>query len=446
MDEEAIGRRIREARVSAGLSQSELGKAAGVSPSYVSLMEAGRRAPSTDVFARIARVLEVPVGLLRYGPQGSSEQQALLTLDHARLSLAQGDAATAVERLSAVDLAGVGPQARGSILLTLARAHELAGDIEAAVRILEPLLTQMQDRSRHIEAAEVAVALCACCIAAGDLTRAVEIAESELRTVEAADLTGTDQHMMLGSCLVWAFMERGDLLTAQLRAETLIAQGEAVGGPRGRGAIYWNAAIVAEQRGQIDLAHRYASRATTLLGGHGDDRDVARLRLAVAHLHLAGPDPDPYRALRELDQADPSLRVCGSEIDQATADVERSRALLFLGDVGAAEEHARAALARLGDQPRLETCDAWIALGDALHHGGQGEPAFEAYAWVAGRLGMMQASRRAAQVWAQLAARFAERGDRDREREAYGRALAELGMVQTPIPRPRLGPAAQAGR
>lgn len=204
-----------------------------------------------------------------------------------------------------------------------------------------PLLTRAQEDGRHPDAAEIAISLTACWIAVGGLTRAVHIAEAELRAVELADLTGTDQHLRLGATLVWALLERGDILAAQLRGEELIAQAGTVGRPRGRGAVSWNAATVAEARGQLELAHRCSSRAVALLSEHSDDRDIARLRLAVAHFRMSGPEPDPHDVLDQLARAETSLRFSGSAVDRATVDVERSRAHLLLGDVTTAEACAR---------------------------------------------------------------------------------------------------------
>jgi transcriptional regulator with XRE-family HTH domain len=56
-----IGRRIRESRTSAGLTQDEVARQAGVSPSYLSRLEAGSRVHPRLIHLRcIARVLGIP--------------------------------------------------------------------------------------------------------------------------------------------------------------------------------------------------------------------------------------------------------------------------------------------------------------------------------------------------------------------------------------------------
>jgi ribosome-binding protein aMBF1 (putative translation factor) len=58
---EAIGTNIRKARTAAGLSQRQLARRAGISSAYLSNVEQGRRAVSSDFLVRVAYYLDVPV-------------------------------------------------------------------------------------------------------------------------------------------------------------------------------------------------------------------------------------------------------------------------------------------------------------------------------------------------------------------------------------------------
>jgi len=58
---EAIGHNIRRLRDEKGWNQTELGFRAGASPSIISLIENGKRNPSTATLAKIAEALEVEV-------------------------------------------------------------------------------------------------------------------------------------------------------------------------------------------------------------------------------------------------------------------------------------------------------------------------------------------------------------------------------------------------
>jgi transcriptional regulator with XRE-family HTH domain len=55
----AFGTAVRDRRIAAGLSQEKLAEAAGLHPTYVSMVERGIRNPTLDVAARIAKALEV---------------------------------------------------------------------------------------------------------------------------------------------------------------------------------------------------------------------------------------------------------------------------------------------------------------------------------------------------------------------------------------------------
>lgn len=58
----AFGRRLRQLREAAGLTQPELAQRAFVSHSYISLLETGRRRnPSMDVARKLAEALEYPL-------------------------------------------------------------------------------------------------------------------------------------------------------------------------------------------------------------------------------------------------------------------------------------------------------------------------------------------------------------------------------------------------
>lgn len=65
------GTRLRERRLAMGLRQAEVARAAGVSASYLNLIEHNRRRATGDVLAALAQVLEVPVAALAEGAGGT---------------------------------------------------------------------------------------------------------------------------------------------------------------------------------------------------------------------------------------------------------------------------------------------------------------------------------------------------------------------------------------
>lgn len=422
-----IADRVREARLAAGLSQTALAGSA-FSPSYISLIEAGHREPTDSALAVLASRLGTTLEYLRHGEDGPNEARTRLEIDYARLDLTQGDAAGALRRLKALDLDVVTPALRVMALSEMARAHEAVGELEESVAILEPLVADARARHHHVEAATLATALVASYLEAGDLHRSVEVGERVLVDLEEADLLGTDEQLRLASTVLWAYVERGDLLYSTHRAAELIALAESQGSPRGRGSVYWNAALVAEQRRDYELAQRYTERALALLSEGEPDRDLPRLRLNYAWLLLRSEPAQPREALEHIERAAPDLAVLGSEIELARLDVERSRAHLLLGDLATAETFVKAALDRLGDPPRIETAIAQLSYGDVLYARGDNDGAAKAYRWAADMLGMMQASRQSAAAWRDLGDRFLRQGDAAAAAQAFDRALREAGF------------------
>ncbi|WP_448629134.1 helix-turn-helix domain-containing protein [Cellulomonas soli] len=422
-----IADRVRDARLAAGLSQTALAGAI-FSPSYISLIEAGRREPTDSALSVLAGRLGTTLEFLKYGEDGPNEARTRLEVDYAKLALQSGSADDARSRIESLDLAVVTPALRVDALTTLARAHEVLGNLEAAVAVLEPLLSDSRERGQHLESARLANALVGAYLEAGDLHRSVEVGERTLADLESAMLTGTDEHLRLASTVLWAYVERGDLLYATHRAAELIRIAEEVGSPRGRGSVYWNAALVAEQRRDYELAQSYTERALALLAEGERDRDLPRLRLNYAWLLLRCEPPEPAAALEQIAAVGPDLAALGSELDIARVEVETSRAHLLLEDPVAAEAFARAAIARLGDQPRLEGAFAHIALGDALRARGDERGAESAYGYAADLLGMMSATRHSAAAWRDLGDRMLRNGDGAGAARAYDRALREVGF------------------
>ncbi|MBC7551863.1 MAG: helix-turn-helix domain-containing protein [Cellulomonas sp.] len=425
-----IGDRIRLLRTDATLSQTALAGNA-FSPSYISLIEGGRREPTDAALNVLASRLDTTVEYLRHGESGPNEARARLEIDYAKLAHEDGRPEESRDRMLALDLKGIAPALHSEILKTLAHAHEGLGNLEESIAVLEPLLERVRAHENHLDAAEITTSLVISYIQSGDLHRSVELGEQVLNELEAADLAGTDEHLRLGATILWAYVERGDLMYATHRAEVLIAQADASGTPRGRSGVYWNASMVAEGRHDYVLAQRYTTRALALVGETGSTRDIARLRHHYAWLLLRNDPPAPEAALEQFALSLPVLAVVGSSDDVAFAEIERSRAYLMVGEVVKAEDDARHAIERLGEKPRLDTWRAHLVLGDALLARGEEAGAVAAYQLAADMLGMMAASRQSAAAWRELGDRYLAQGDVGGAARSFDRALREAGLRPT---------------
>src|SRR3954454_21170691 len=98
-----IGSRVRELRLAKRLSQQAL-SGDGISPGYVSLIESGKRTPSSATIALLAERLGVPVDRLVAEERPPAADHAPLEGHFARLALANGDPAQAVQSLGKIQL------------------------------------------------------------------------------------------------------------------------------------------------------------------------------------------------------------------------------------------------------------------------------------------------------------------------------------------------------
>lgn len=432
-----LGDRLRRLRLSRGLSQQAL-SGDGVSPGYVSLIESGKRTPSARTIELLARRLDASVEDLLppstaepIGPEAATEA-ACLHVNFARLSLANGNAADAVQSLSEVRIEALPARLACDAALVLAEALQESGDLERAVGVLETLVARCRREQSWLMLADAATALAAMYVELGDLARSAETAGQVLQEVETAGLEGTDGHVRLGSVFVWALVEGGDVSYAARRVAQLIEVADQVGSPRARGSLYWNAALVANERGRVDDAIRLTDRALGLLGDQDDSRDVPRLRLNYAWLLLHQPAPAPVEALRQLALAERHPALAGSRLDLGTAAAFRGRAHLLLGEVEDAAEQAARALQLLGPSEHIERVSALLLLGDV--GAAQSEPDLvgESYREADRVLSCLRPSRRVARLWRELGDAWRSQGDLARAVDAYDRALQLLRIGARP--------------
>ena len=428
-----LSQRLKAERIRAGLSQTAL---AGddFSPSYISLIEAGRRVPTDGALRVLAARLGTTAEFLRFGDKAPSEERARLEIGFARVALENGAPQEARDRLLALDLSTIAPRHHPEALQALAAAHEALGELDASIAVLEPLLAAARAERRSLDAARIASDIVASYHEAGDLGRSIELGEQVLAEIEAQGIAGTDEHLRLASTILWSYYERGDLLFAAHRAAELVALADGKGSTRGRGSIYWNAALVAEGRADYAEARRLTERALGYLSEGAASRDLPRLRLHYGWLLLRSDPPEPQTALEHLSRAARDFELVGSEIEIARCAFESGRAHLMLGDDHRAEALARAGLEALGDEAALDVCQGHILLGDALVARGDLDGARASYSWAADRLAMMSAGRQAAAVWRSLGDRMSEYGDVAGAARAYETALREAGIRPTTFP------------
>ena len=77
METQSIGRRIREIRLSQGLTQEQLAEKAEISPTHVSVIERGVKLPQLDTFVAICNALDVTANEILSDVLTASTEKAL---------------------------------------------------------------------------------------------------------------------------------------------------------------------------------------------------------------------------------------------------------------------------------------------------------------------------------------------------------------------------------
>jgi len=428
-----FGARVREVRISQGLAQSDLA-AHGLSSSYVSLLESGKRAPTAAAVAALAERLGTTERFLLHGENPEDRERLELSIAYAEIALRNGEAPEALSHaLRAIESAGTAsPDLLAQARKLHAQALEGVGDLALAIREFEALVDEARDQGRVLDALQLTVSLARCYKERGDLAHALTLAENGLAEATRYDLVGTDAHAELASVVIWLYTLRGDLTRADVLADRILAQVDSAGGRKARASVYWNASLNAEARGDLEKAFVLADRTRALLAENDDERAIARFRVAYAWLLLRCAPPRAEQAHEMLLTSFDSLKECGSEVDLAYCETELARAKLLLDEPHEAIELARGALRRL-TEPSHESAHARIVIARAQLALGEQETGVAEYRAAASELTDLKgAERQAAAAWRELADAFTGLRLFEDAAMAYQQALAEAGVPAAP--------------
>lgn len=425
----SLGERLVQLRRAAGLTQTQLA-GEDLSPSYISLIEAGKRRPSEDVAATLAERLGCSVSMLLDGEPSERERRIELELSYCRLALTHGEADSARQRLQI--LIAESPLERrieDDALLLLAEAQQAVGELRLAAAVLLPLFQRSVRGESHLPVSTVGAALCSCYRAAGDFHRLVLVGEQAIAATPE-HLKGTDDYFRLGAMVMWGYHEVGDVLHASSLADGLIAEAERAGSEQGQAAIYWNASLIAQTLGRLDEALYLSQQALNRLAERGSSRDLARLRINKAHLILSIDPSRAAEALQLLEGSAEALQDLGTAQDLGVWETVAALAHLHLGSVEEAVDLATQAAEHLVDDISTNAVGALLTLGDTLAATGDSGGALREYHQALNVLDSAQESgREVAAHWREVADRLAASGELREAVRSYQRALDALSMA-----------------
>jgi tetratricopeptide (TPR) repeat protein len=366
----AVGRRLRQTRLDAGLSQRALAFP-GCTPAYISRIEAGQRIPSLQLLRELAIRIGVDV---EYLARGDAANAAVTDpLAEAELGLRLGDVEAARERFAEVASA---PDAHER---QRARAHagngQIAfgeGDYRGAIEAFEEALALWP----QLEAEDPGLADSLGRAYAMTSQYELAVALFERRHAEAEERQDLIQTLRFAVLLANTLVDcgsfgRGGGVLRPARGRTAD-----VTDPLTNAKLWWTQSRLHGLQRDAGLAEKYARLALDTLVLTEHTRYVALARLVLAHIFL--DDGRAEEALELLEPARAVLESSENTYDRGLIRVELARALVELGRLDEAVPLAEAAAEELPDVSPIDAGRAHDVLATALRRQGDLDSAIAA--------------------------------------------------------------------
>ena len=432
IDAAELGRRLRRARVLAGMTQAQVARP-DVSGAYLSRIEDGQRRPDFEVLRAMVERMGTTLDDILGESTTDEVLELQVELDHAELTLASGDLNTALDAvlklLEKLPAAGPGSELRRGCERLRAACLEATGDLNGAIIVLEDLTAAPTPDAAWLRSL---IALSRCYCDTGDYSRSIAVGEKAAATISRLGLDGMTEAIQLSVTVAGAHMRRGDLDEAMRVCLRAIEAADRHDSPLGKASAYWNASLIESRNGSHAAALDLARRALAQFEVSEDARNHARLQAQIANFQLRQDPPDPDGALATLDAADIALASSeASVLDRARSQLTRARAYFLRHDL----EEARAHLDRCREMTPADARGAHASIdalaGQIALAAGEPEVARRHLLDAAGTLTGVGADRDVAQLWFDVGTMLAEVGDTKAAMDAFQRAGASTGLGAT---------------
>jgi tetratricopeptide (TPR) repeat protein len=346
---EGVGARLKRLRLQRGFSQRDL-SSPGVSYAYISRIEAGARTPSVKALRKLSQKLGVSVEYLETGRDIRDVDDRELRLADAELELRLGsDAAEAEQKVAAVlaeaEAAGdVDSALRARVILGLAAAQR--GNHLEAVERLEAAVAEDRVPSAH-QRPDLYTTLGQSYAALGAPERAVRLFERCFEEVTRDVADDVAAQIRYATFLSYALTDSGDYERAGDVVRDALSRADDQTDPYTRVRLYWSLARLHAIDGKSAEALDYIRSAIALLKATDDNLTLARAYLLAAGVELRNRSVDEARS--NLALAEHLLGATPERADKGMLRIGQSRLAELEGDGDKAVEHARDALALLGE-------------------------------------------------------------------------------------------------
>jgi tetratricopeptide (TPR) repeat protein len=422
-----LGERLRQLRVSAGLTQSEL---AGdrFSKEYVSQIERGKTQPTRETVKWLASRLGVDASFLASGVSSDERARAEAILARAEALSerrdyddaidAFTDALAAVVATGAVDL-----QVRVLSGEAWARAHR--GEVRPAIELLEQARGLVEGSSfTDLDRAEVLFRLGVARYLISSISTAMALFAEALSLVDRSALPSD---LLRANILTWrsrCYRRQRDYEAARDDVSRALELAESMGDASALGQVYFQASLIAERDGHWVLARTYAERAKAQYEALADRVYVGKLLNNLGGLEFLLGKPD--EAIARLNESLAIALEHKVALDIAVTTSSLAQVHLRTGGIDKAEEFAREALRLLGTrEDRMdEIGNARLVLGRSLLEQGRLDEAEAVLGEAEDALSQLSSGSHRAAAWVAQGDLAQRRGD-DRRAATLYRAAAE---------------------
>jgi tetratricopeptide (TPR) repeat protein len=377
-----LGERVRQLRVAAGLTQTEL---AGerFSKEYVSQIERGKTRPTSETMSWLAGRLGVDAAFLEHGVSADERERIEAVLARAA-ALSESDrfpeAIDEYEAIRDVVLATGSAELEVRMLAGEAWAHLRNGDVKRAISLLS-FARDLSERPTFsdVDRADILYRLGACRFKLSSISTAIGLFNEALQLAERSCLPCDVLRSNIFSARARCYRRQRDWEAAREDVERALELAQGAADKRTLAEVYFQASLVAERSGHWVLARRYAEQAKTCFEEIADEANVGRLLNNLGGLNFLLGRADQAESLLK-DAFRVALDV-GSETDAAYAVSSLAQVHLRTGRPELAEQQARHALQLLGDRVDVigEVGNAQLVMGRALLEQGRLDEAEKAF-------------------------------------------------------------------
>jgi tetratricopeptide (TPR) repeat protein len=364
-----LGERLRQLRVAAGLTQSEV---AGerFSKEYVSQIERGKTRPTRETIDWLAQRLGVDPGFLANGVATDERgrlEGALARAEALLEGLRHDEALAEYEILVPAARATGLPELEVRALVGAGRTQMRLGALRNALELLNEARGIVEAGSfSDLERSDVFFALGVCRYQLNSIQTALGLLNEALALAERSGLPSDSLRSGILSWRSRCWRRQRDYEAAREDIERALQLAEDAQDARTIGAAYFQASLVADREGHWVLARNYAEKARNAYEELADRVHVGQLTNNLGGLNFLLGKTD--EAIGLLKEAFSIALDTGRDADAAQAVSSLAQVHLRTGNVDQAEEQARHALRLLaGHEDYIdEIGNAHLVLGRAL--------------------------------------------------------------------------------